>query len=75
MLRPLPRKAGISRTSLLAYAVLFCGLRERIPTKTGHTYAAENIRDRRLLSVVESCELNAHNGEVRATQPHEESYA
>jgi hypothetical protein len=24
---------------------------------------------------VESCELNAHNGEIRATQPHEESYA
>src|SRR5215471_6355622 len=55
--------------------LLFGGLHERVPATTICTHAAENIRDRRLSSVVESCELNAHNGEFRATQPHEESYA
>jgi hypothetical protein len=75
MLRPLPRKAEILCTSLLAHAVLFGSLHERIPTTTVSRHAAENIRDRRLSAVVESGELNAHNGEVRATQPHEESYA
>src|SRR5215469_4493415 len=75
MLRPLPRKTEASCTSLLAHAVLFGSLPERIPATTICTHAAENIRDRRLSSVVESCELNIHNGEFRATQPHEESYA
>ena len=68
MLRPLPRETEASCTSLLAHAVLFGGLHERIPA-TICTHAAENIPDRRLSSVVESCELNAHNGEFRARQP------
>jgi hypothetical protein len=50
-------------------------LHERIPTTTVYTHAAENIRDRWLSPVMESCELNAHNGEVHATQAHEASYA
>jgi hypothetical protein len=64
MLRPLPRKTEAFCTSLLAHAVLFGGLHERIPATIICTHAAENIRDRRLSPVVESCELNAHNGEI-----------
>jgi len=60
MLRPLPHKAELLCASLLAHAVLFRGLHERIPITTVYTHAAENIRDRRLSPVVESCELNAH---------------
>jgi hypothetical protein len=57
MLRPLPREAEIFCTSLLAHAVLFRGLYERIPTTTVNSHAAEDIRDRRLSLIVESREL------------------
>jgi hypothetical protein len=57
MLRPLPRKVEISCTSLLAHAVLFRNLHDRIPTTIVEPHAAENIRDQRLSRVVESCEL------------------
>lgn len=59
LLRPLPRQAGISRTSLLADEVLLRGLRERLPATTVSGCAAENIRDRWLSPVMEGGELNA----------------
>jgi hypothetical protein len=53
MLRPLPRNVDIIYSSLLAHAVLFRGLHERIPTATVNTHAAENIcRDRPLSPAV-----------------------
>lgn len=58
MLRPLPRQAEIRGTSLLAHAILFCGLHERIPAATVSTHAAENLRDR-CLSPLESSRLDA----------------
>jgi hypothetical protein len=57
VLRPLSWKDEVSCTSLLAHAVLFRGLRERIPTTTGPTHSAENIQTRWLLFVVESSQL------------------
>src|SRR5262249_3798776 len=58
MLRSLPRKAAILCPSVLAHAVLFRGLHERIPATIGYTHAAENTQDRSLSPVVESRELN-----------------
>jgi hypothetical protein len=60
MLRPLPREADIRGASLLAHAILFRDLHERIPATTVTIHAAENIRDRWLSPVVEGSELNGH---------------
>ena len=60
MLRPLPQKAEAWCPSLLAHAVLFRRLHERIPTTTVYIHAAENTRNRWLSPVVEGGELNAH---------------
>jgi hypothetical protein len=69
MLRPLPWEAEISCTSLLAHAVLFRGLHERIPAKTVGRHATKEYTRSMIIARRGGGELNAHNGEVRPTQP------
>jgi len=57
MLRPLPPENRISRAPLLAHAILFHGLHERVPTTIVLRDEAENISAGRLSPVIEVGDL------------------